>query len=272
MNPMFFNLKNKVIVINRPDTNTSCTIPSGTICKIMNIEKNEFGEEYDIVPINANQKTEPIKYKAENLQLWNKNILDLTKSNIFDPDRFHNYCFQCILSSYKAENREFNIWFRDEVNWVMIRDDDRKYIPHVQLFYNCKYDRVKRRTIYRITHNATKNFGIIVGESRELRFSITDSIYYGYTVCKIKFNGKYLFLSIFTDHIVETMENAYIKLRLKYWGMNEDEQLDENDPKNYLPNTFLHDWDKYVKLYEKTFSKHPCDGFNITSSKNIEVL
>lgn len=197
------------------------------------------------------------------------------------------YISKCFTDAFKAEKRKFdnieNKMYSFE--WILVKNISGIY----QMFpiAKCKYNRVTRRVLFRLKNNLEKNFGIIYGNSEELRSSFyhTGLIDYNFTQAMFEDKyGKHISLSVFdirdnpyeNDSIGGECMPAYRfeKLLFKHWHINADiyRSLPENDRRRHLPVSYNKNWILFKDLYRDTFGVEVGHEYDIQSSSGLQRI
>lgn len=199
--------------------------------------------------------------------------------NIVDTKKIDNYIKKCFHDSFVSENREMSI-DHDHIEYIMIRNNEGKW--QIYLFIDTRYERVSRRTKFRITYNIKKNFGILYRDSESLKciFYDTGIIDYNYTEMMFRnnSNGRFISLSIFDNEAINRPEGEFIpahrfeKLLIKHLEQSGIQVCKESFQNESLPEDYNYDWDKFTELYEATFNQPLGKGYEVITSSGIEML
>lgn len=194
----------------------------------------------------------------------------------YNEANLRKYIEKCFKDAFKSEEREYNpaAW---EFEWVMVKNNSDVY----QLYdiHWCKYARVLNRVLYRLKKNLYKNFGIIYGNSDDMRCILDKDDYIDFNFQQARF--KYLCgtvgLRIFDSHSVNGKHGEcmgaykYEKLVFTYWGIDADiyRGLAEDDERGALPAEMRHNWEKFRDLYNRTFET-PLGSYDIIWSSGLQ--
>ena len=194
-----------------------------------------------------------------------------------------SYIQKCFQDAFKSECRPYN-----EIDWafeyILVKDKATGSVSMIPLI-RCKYEKVRRRVTYRLSHNLKKNFGIDFSSNEIFMYIIYESgeIDPNHTAAMIETTlGKRYSISLLDDENARLQEiggeciPAYRleKLLFKYYNIDAQtfNKLDKRSPKTHLPKFFRKDWDKFKELYKETFDEYPGSAYEFTCSKGLKLL
>lgn len=191
-----------------------------------------------------------------------------------------SYVTKCYLDAFKSEGREYDphLW---SFEYILIKDKDN--ILHMNMFNWCKFRRVQGKVFYRLQRNMEKKFGIIVGNTADLRFSAyvgkAFTIDPNYTEAVFRYRDEPIMisLSIFDKESDELFQSdkppRYVNLICHYNNITVEEYYDKSIKHNDLPkvNT-VNDWEEYQKLFEETMGYQIGRGYEYFTSNGIERI
>ena len=196
----------------------------------------------------------------------------------YSEEKLRKYIKKCFSDAFKSENHSYNekMW---SFEWIMIKNNKGMY----QLYpiAQCKYQRVLRRVYYRLKNNLPKNFEVLYEDTDDLRclLCVNGQIDYNFTQAMLQTQIGNISLSIFDEHTnpCETGETdavacTYEQLLFSYWELNKEvyNKLPEDDEKRHLPQLMSKDWNKFKKLYQKTFGEEIGSKYDIICSSGIK--
>ena len=196
----------------------------------------------------------------------------------YNETKLRNYIEKCSRDASASENREYD---KNDCRceWIIINYENRGY--QIYPIFKFRYGRVLSRVIYRLSHNLEKNFGIHYEDINSSSSLIHegDTIDPNFTRFMFKALGNtysFNYLNVWTFELNgKTMISwLYEKLVTTYYNISIEEygELTDGDKRQHLPGHFRYNWEEYKDLYEKATGKTVDYGFEIYTSKGVELL